>query len=372
MAFDAMRIAFMLTSLGIGGTEKQVVALAERMRSRGHDVLIVVLSQSLPEEWSTPVDVVHLNLQKTALSVLRGVERALPALRLFRPEILHCHNFHGNILGRVLGLMLPGVRVISTIHNVYEGGWRRMAAYRLTDPLSRRTVAVCQAAAERMIEVHAVPCTKCEAIANGIDAAEFAPNERRRVAVRGEMDTGEEFVWLAVGRIVPAKDCENLLRAFATLRCHEDGVQLWIAGEGSGLYAGCMHALAAELGLADCVRWLGLCRDIPALLDAADAFVLASAWEGMPLALGEAMAMEKPVVATDVGGVRELVGGCGVVVPAAHSGDLARVMLKVMRGVESGELRYMGPAARQRVVENFSLDAAADKWESKYRAVLVS
>ena len=70
---------------------------------------------------------------------------------------------------------------------------------------------------------------------------------------------------------------------------------------------------------------------MPALLDAADGFVLASAWEGMPLAVGEAMAMEKPVVATDVGGVRELVGDAGVIVSAKDPEGLAQAMLELMR-----------------------------------------
>ena len=82
-----------------------------------------------------------------------------------------------------------------------------------------------------------------------------------------------------------------------------------------------MRNLAEVLGVSGFVRWLGLRDDMPSLLDGADAFVLSSAWEGMPLVVGEAMAMEKPVVATDVGGVRELVGDAGVVIPPSpHTG----------------------------------------------------
>ncbi len=108
-----------------------------------------------------------------------------------------------------------------------------------------------------------------------------------------------------------------------------------------------VQALAADLGVAS-VRWLGLRRDMPALLDAADGFVLASAWEGMPLAVGEAMAMEKPVVATDVGGVRELVGEAGVIVPAKSPESLAEAMLEMMRRTGE-ERRKLGLAARERI-----------------------
>jgi glycosyltransferase involved in cell wall biosynthesis len=91
------------------------------------------------------------------------------------------------------------------------------------------------------------------------------------------------------------------------LAAHHD-VQLWVAGASTAEETKRLSDMSAIRGMGDSVRWLGLRRDLPALLDAADGFVLASAWEGMPLALGEAMAMEKPVVATDVGGTRELVG----------------------------------------------------------------
>jgi glycosyltransferase involved in cell wall biosynthesis len=110
---------------------------------------------------------------------------------------------------------------------------------------------------------------------------------------------------------------------------------------------------------------------MPALLDAADGFVLASAWEGMPLALGEAMAMEKPVVATDVGGVRELVGESGVIVPARSRERLAEAMLEMMCRPDE-ERRRLGMAARERIAAHFSMDAKANEWEELYRKMLIN
>ena len=265
---------------------------------------------------------------------------------------------------------LPGVRVVSTIHNVYEGGWLRMAAYRITDPFSCCTVAVCAAAAKRACEIRAVPAHKCNAIANGIDANEFVPVAERRTRTRNQMGAKGDFIWMSVGRIVPAKNYENLLRAFAWVHKAEPQVTLWIAGDGNAEYVERMHLLGIELGLERAIRWLGLRRDIASLLDASDGFVLASAWEGMPLALGEAMAMAKPVVAADVGGVRELVGDCGCLVAASDSEALAKGMLGVMH--ETADVRRAsGMAARQRIVENFRMDANADAWERMYWSVLM-
>jgi glycosyltransferase involved in cell wall biosynthesis len=369
-----MRIAYVLTSLGVGGAERQVVALAERMASRGHAVALVVLRGRQSEEWPTSLDLVWLEMRKNPASLLAGLVKARCFLRAFQPELLHSHVFPANMTARLLrllsfALLNPAPPLISTIHNVYEGPWSRMAAYRLTDGLSCRTTFVSQAAAARYIRLKAVSVRKSSVLTNGIDTTEFAPSSERRARIRRQMGVENEFVWLTAGRIVPAKDYPNLLRAFLRVHAAIPAACLWIAGEAVGAEPAAVHALGAELGLETCVRWLGLRRDVPALLDAADGFVLASAWEGMPLAVGEAMAMEKPVVATDVGGVRELVGDSGEIVPARNPDALAEAMLETMRRMPEAR-GLLGRAARERIAVRFSIEAKADEWEALYRAVL--
>jgi glycosyltransferase involved in cell wall biosynthesis len=261
--------------------------------------------------------------------------------------------------------------VLSTVHNVYEGGWPRMLAYALTDRLSARTTAVSHAAARRFVKLRAIPGHKCIVLSNAIDTVEFAPNPERRTQMRAEMGVDAEFIWLTAGRIVQAKDIPNLLRSFARVRASLPDAQLWIAGEAIGAEKYRMRGLSAVLGVADAVQWLGLRRDLPSLLDAADGFVLASAWEGMPLAVGEAMAMEKPVVATDVGGVRELVGSAGLIVPRKDPTALGDGMIEIMRK-PSEERQALGQAARSRIRSNFDMDIRVEDWEALYNAVLES
>lgn len=363
-----MRIVYVLTSLGMGGAEKQVLALAGRVAQRGHTVALLILRPRVAEEWPTSLPVVHLEMRKTPMSVLAAIARGRSFLKEFRPDLLHSHSFHANIVARLLKNFLPATPVVSTVHSVNEGGWPRMLAYRLTDPLTRMTTAVSRAAADRIVRLKAVPQDKCVVVHNGIDTAEFAPNPDRRAQVRTQFGVNGEFIWLTVGRLVPAKDYPNLLRAFARLRALRTDAQLWVAGDDSGGEGSSLRTLAAELGLETSVRRLGLRRDLPGLLDAADAFVLASAWEGMPLALGEAMAMEKPVVATDVGGVRELVGDAGVLVPPKSPGALAQAMLALMQTKSEGR-GALGRAARERIANQFSIDAIADRWEALYASV---
>jgi glycosyltransferase involved in cell wall biosynthesis len=364
-----MRIAYVLTSLGIGGAERQALALAERMAARGHAVALLVLRGRQPEQWPTTLDPVYFDMRKTPVSLLAGWWKGLRFLRDFQPDLIHSHTYPANMMARLLKILHPGAAVFSTIHNVYEGRWPRMMAYRLTDGLSLHTTAVSQAAADRFVRLRAVPAGKLSILANGIDTMEFSLSPERRAHMREEMGAGDEFIWLTAGRIVPAKDYPNLLRAFARVTTDCSETRLWLAGEGDADALSGLIVLADELGLRGRVRWLGLRRDMPALLDAADGFVLASAWEGMPLAVGEAMAMEKPVVATDVGGVRELVGDDGVLVVAKSPEGLAEAMLKMMRRTDI-ERRSLGHAARERIVAHFSMDAKANEWEALYRAVL--
>ncbi len=372
-----MRIVYVLNSLGVGGAERQALALADRMVQRGHFVAILVLGPRLIDQWPTKTQVIHLDISKTPFSALSGLLKARSLLREFHPDLLHSHSFHANIFTRLLKPLVPSVKVVSTVHNVYEGGWLRMFAYRLTDFLSSRTTAVSQAAADRFVRLKAIPKYKCQALTNGIDVAEFMQDDNRRARTRAAMDAGASFIWLAAGRLVPAKDFPNLLRAFKQVRAVFPSAQLWIAGafadatlkrteDGKSAFA---SLIAAERGSMEQVRLLGLRRDMPALFDAADAFVLSSAWEGMPLAVGEAMAMEKPVVATDAGGTRELVGDTGAIVPSKDPNALAAAMLHLMH--EPIEIRQtLGRSARVRIASRFSIEAKADEWETLYRTII--
>jgi glycosyltransferase involved in cell wall biosynthesis len=364
-----MRIVYVLTSLGMGGAERQALALAERMARRGHTVAVLVLSARHADEWPTELDIIRLEMSKRPLPALAGLLRARGFLVEFRADLLHSHSFHANLVARLLKVLVPGITVVSTVHNVYEGGRLRMLAYRATGGLSCLTTAVSQAVADRFVRLKAVSERKSMAVSNGINTVEFAPCAERRARIRRSMCAEGEFVWLAAGRIAPAKDYPNLLRAFAQVRASHSEARLWIAGgEVSAATAAAVHDVAVELLLEDKVRWLGTRRDLPDLLDAADAFVLSSAWEGMPLAVGEAMAMEKPVVATDAGGVRELMGEAGWVVPPGNANALAAAMVECMRSAPE-ERMALGSAARERVQSKFNIDMKADEWEMIYHNV---
>ncbi len=360
-----MRILYILTSLGMGGAERQVTALADRMAAKGHTVAFLVLKHT-DSEWPVKLPVLRLNLRKTPIAIGKGLAFAADFVQLFRPDILHSHTFPGNLFARFLKIRRLGPRsplLINTLHNVYEGQWHRMLLYRLTDPWVQSVTSVSQAVFDRFSKRKVVTAHKLVTLTNGVDTAWFSPVAGLYRSGRQQMQVNSEFIWIAVGRLVVAKDYPNLLGAFARVRALHPDAQLWIAGEGN----------RSNLQLPDPprheypgVRFLGLRLDILSLLSAADGFVLSSAWEGLPLALAEAMSMQKPVVATDVGGVRELVGSTGLLVPPGDSQALAESMLRVM-AMTPLERKMLGRDARSRVEKHFSLSAKAEEWEQFYR-----
>jgi glycosyltransferase involved in cell wall biosynthesis len=360
---------YIVTSLGVGGAERQTISLAESMAARGHVVALLSLKHA-EQELPFTLPAMRLNMRKTPAGLWRALGFAQNFVTLFRPDILHSHTFPGNIFARLLRLFMAREQatpvVINTIHNVYEGGWHRKLIYRVTASLADCITAVSEAVAQAHEGLSSGRHKEIQVICNGVDTDFYTPDSVRRARTRALMGAGENFLWLAVGRIVRAKDYPNLLRAWLEVRHEHPAARLWIAGEGSpdevteGIL---LSGEADRLG----VEWLGLRRDVVDLLDAADGYVLSSAWEGMPLAVAEAMAMKKPIVATDAGGVREVLEDTGLLAPTGDSAALAEAMLAVM-SMHRRQRVALGERARERVVRHFSMEAASGTWEELYTA----
>ena len=159
-----------------------------------------------------------------------------------------------------------------------------------------------------------------------------------------------------------------MLKAFARVVREHPETMLLIVGDGP--LRSSMEALAQELGLGR-VRFLGIRRDVPELMNAADAYVMSSAWEGMANVLLEASATGLPIVVTDVGGNREVVvdGKTGFLVPPKDPEALAQAMLRLM-ALPKEERARMGRAARQYIETYYSLDKVVEQWEELYHKLL--
>jgi len=325
--------------------------------------------QAFTEELaSADIPAITLNMRR-GLPDPRAIARLVKILRQWQPDVVHSHMVHANLLARIARLIYKVPVLISTAHSINEGGRRRELAYRLTDPLTDLTTNVSQAAVERYIQVGAAPKDKIKFMPNGIDICRFKPDRLAGRGLRHELGINNAFVWLAVGRFEAAKDYPNMLRAFRVVAAKRLDATLLLVGQGSLLEE--VKKLAGELGLEDKVRFLGVRRDIPELMNAADAFVLSSRWEGFGLVLAEAMACQLPVVAADSGGPREILhgGSLGFLVPPGDSNSLAKAMVQLMTLTEV-ERQAMGQAGRVYVEANYSLDRVVDRWEELYMEIL--
>ncbi len=366
-----MRIFFLSSSMGMGGADKQLLSAAQELRSRGHQILIVSLTSLGPmglEARASGIATESLDMPR-GFPDPRGLVRLIRLVRQWRPDVLHSHMVHANLMARALRLFVRVPILVSTIHNIYEGGRLWMAGYRLTNGLVDHMTIISEAAAERFVRERIVPKALLRVVPNGVDTALFRDVPAgTREGLRASLGLGAEFVWLAVGRFEIAKDYPNMLRAFARVHQRHPEAVLLLVGRGSLQQE--TEALASSLGLVGAVRFLGVRGDVPALTRAADAYVMSSAWEGMPMVLLEAAAGGLPIVATMVGGNGEVVSDeeSGRLVPPRDADALGSAMLRVM-ALAAEERRRMGERGREHVRMQYGLSRVVERWEALYREV---
>lgn len=361
-----MKILLSITSLGVGGAERLVTALADRYVADGHQVMLVRFHGDAELRPCDPrVRLENLDMRRSPLGVLAAMRRFRRLIRAFRPDVVNSHLVHANLLTRLLRLVTPMPRLVSSAHNTNEEGRGRMWAYRLTDRLADISTNVSEEAVEAFEKQGAVKPGRMLAIHNGIDTDGFAYDPAARARVRSELGLEETTpLLLAVGRLWEAKDYPNLLRAFARLKMDAASPRLAIVGDGP--LRDELEAQADSLGVKGRVWFLGVRHDVPALMSACDLFVLSSAWEGFGLVVAEAMACRRPMVATDCGGVREVVGDAGFLIPPRDAQALMEAMHQALHLPDQHRQR-LGTAARDRVVARYSLDAMAQKYLAVYR-----
>lgn len=349
----------------MGGAENQVASLADSLASRGHRVtLAYILKPVLVSPRSEQVKVVWLGGAKSISGMVKAYINLAKLITQFKPDVVHSHMFHANILSRLAILVGGGARLVCTAHSNYEGGKLRMLAYRITDRLADEFTNVSQAAVEAFERKKAAPAGRMLATHNGIDAQRFSFSSAARKQLRSELGIEHCKVFIVIGRFHEAKDYPNLLEAFSILGSSQPERHLLIVGDGE--LRPQIEQKLEELGLQTRVSLLGIRKDVPELLSAADIFVLSSAWEGFGLVVAEAMATERIVIATDSGGVSEVMGDHGFLVAPCNSSALAYAMQQAAE-LQVEVRNCIVAAARQRVISKYSLDVVVSRWEEIYQ-----
>ncbi|MEO5658923.1 MAG: glycosyltransferase [Polaromonas sp.] len=362
-----MKIMFVITGLGMGGAEKVVTSLADAFAEKGHHVLIAYLTgDALVLPANPAIRIVDLHF-KQPTNIIAAYFRFRRLVIDFKPDIVHSHMVHANILARLLRISTSLPRLISTAHSSNEGGRLRMLAYRLTDRLADISTNVSDEAVAAFIERKAANYGRMVTVHNGISTINFSFSFYARATIRQQLGIKDNCkLILAVGRLNDAKDYPNLFRALQRVNTSSIDFKVFIVGDGP--LRGKLQAMMRELHLNDCVELLGTRHDVAKLMCAADVFVLSSAWEGFPLVVGEAMACECVVVATDCGGVSEFIGSTGYLVPCRRPAALAEALAAAL-ALSPSASKTLGQAARQRVQDRYSLDAAVEKWLQLYNGI---
>jgi glycosyltransferase involved in cell wall biosynthesis len=364
------RIVLLSTSLGMGGADRQILYLAEALLK--HDYEVRLVSMTPPEEMGRQASAQGLPIM--SLDMKRGrpdwqaFQRLVSLLQEWKPHLLTSFMYHANLLGRLAGRWTGVPLIVTSIRSERNGNASRDWLMRLTNWMDHCCTTNSEEVANSLRKRGLLSRRKSRVIPNGVDIAALTTPVADRVRSRGELGIASaEFVWLAVGRLLPQKDYATLLQAFGSLATAP--ARLLIAGRGPLL--GELQEQAQQLGVASQVTFLGVRHDIPALLAAADGFVLSSAWEGMPNVVMEALAAATPVVATQVGGVSELVvsGRSGLLVPPTNPMALSQAMRQLM-ALSAEHRQAMGLRGRDHVATHYSLGAMADRWVVLYRQLL--
>jgi glycosyltransferase involved in cell wall biosynthesis len=378
-----MRALLLIRSLETGGAERQLVALANGLAARGHEVHVGVFygGGALEADLRSPDYGPNSHGQNSHGPKLHDLRKAgrwdapgflLRVAGLIRStgaEVVHGYLGTANL---ALTLTRPlhrrpvawGVRA----SNMDYSRFSRLHA------LHFRAEAALSRLPERIVYNSEAGRAHCECagfapgrgvvVENGIDTARFAFDESARARLRAEWKVPEGAPLIGLpARLDPMKDHPAFLRAAALVSAMRPGARFVCVGGGPEGYAEKLRRLGADLGLAERLLWAGPRNDMPGVYAALDLCCLSSAFgEGFPNVLGEAMACGTPCVTTDAGDAARVVGELGLAVPPGDHAALAEALLAMLeRGEREGAT--FGAACRERVERRFGLERMVERTE---------
>jgi glycosyltransferase involved in cell wall biosynthesis len=357
------------TQIAIGGAQKVLLDQARWFHARGYKATAAFFydKEGLHAAWQEKTDVpIHVLLAGEAgekpglMNTLRGLVRLWHLLRGVRFDVVEAFTHDSNLLAIPLAWLLGVPARIATHHGKIEGfsRWKEILHAWIVNHMADYIVAVSEQTRRKAIE-EGIRYGKIVMVPNGIAPVPVENAERQ--SVRRASGVGEEDVFfLSVGRLVYQKAHEYLVAALPGVLENTPNVKVGICGD--GVLRTDLELQISSLGLNDNVKLFGMQADVTKFLAAADVFVLPSRWEGLPIALLEAMSAGLPIIATQVEGVDQTVehGVHGLIVPTESPDALAKAILQLCR--DSEMRRRMGAAARRRVMESYTTDRMCEQY----------
>lgn len=366
---NGARILHVITTVNRGGAENHLFDLVQHQRAAGMEVMVAFL-RGETRELHVPVHDLALRFYGDPGPLFRL--RDLIALGDF--DLVHAHMPPAELYARLslLGLDRPDLPLLITKHNEerFCNAPGQCLLGRWVARRAERVIAISHAVKRYMAsDALGIEAQRIEVIHYGIDAEPFAvPQAWEAAEIRRGWGIREDELAIGfVGRLVPQKDLRTLLHGFAEFASEFPRTKLVIVGAGE-LDAELRRG-AEELGVADRVVWAGFRDDIAGVMRAFDIFALTSIYEGLGLVLLEAMAAQRPVVATRVGAIPEVVadGKTGLLVAPRQPAELAAAFQQLT----DATLRHkFGSAGRERVMQKFTLEKMGAETDALYARCL--
>jgi glycosyltransferase involved in cell wall biosynthesis len=355
-----VRLLFVCPDMGTGGAERHWATLIPELAARGGDVKLLTLAGRGPffeELVAAGVPAECLDLRRRTDP--RGLRRALSVAAEFAPDAVVTRGVSGQLVGELIARRSRALHVYNE-HTPLTPTGRLLpprAHQRALTRLVARTVDEVVAVTERQVaplQELGYPGARIDVVPNGVFAREV-----QGVEPSAELDSGG-FAALCVSGLRPEKRVDLFIQAVGAARRENPAVRGYVAGEGRERER--LERFAGDNG----VTLLGARRDVLGLIAAAGAICLPSEAEALPMSVLEAMALARPVVATDVGGTRDLIveGETGHLVPPGDGAGITRALLEL--AADGKRARGMGEAGRRRQRERFTGEAMVDCYERAF------
>ena len=373
------RILFLIDTLWgtLAGTEKQLVGILGCLATRGYDVHLCCLypNENFPDLGATfpgcrTMVLDYRGICKT--NILSVIGRVRKYIQEHRIDVLHTYFADAVYVGTAVSIASPVKKLVTSRRSL--GYWyttKDVALLRLANRFAS-SVTVNSEAVERMVRdrEHCSP-EKVSVVYNGIDVETYRRTAARCEEARREFGVEAEFVVGMVANVRPVKKTEVLLRALSKVKARLKTFSALICGDCSGEYAEQMKNLTSELGLEDRVRFLGSVADVTKPLSLFDVGVLTSQSEGFSNSLLEYMALEVPIVATNVGGNVELLRGTENYL--IDDGDVDALADRILAlAADPDRRKVIGRENREIVLKKFAWEVVGDDWDKYYRSLLGS
>jgi len=364
---ERLRILRVVIGLNQGGVQQAVLNLFRGLDPRRFEPIACAIENSGAigkEIEAAGFEVVTLGHRRQPWATIRGLRKLMIERRI---DIVHASSYHPSFYARLAALWAGVPVLISHEHVVFDHRRKqREWLNRLLQPKTDAYIAVGALVGRQVKDWYGYPAEKVRVIHNGVDLSRFAPVDDRP-ALRAELGFPAESPLVAmVARLDPEKGHATLFEAISLLPPTQQATWLIV---GTGRQEADVRAAAVRFGVAERVHFLGMRRDIPALLKAADIFVFPTLQEGFSNALIEAMASGCAIAASDYPSNLEAVvdGECALISPRSDAPALAANLGHLL---ESPELRErLATAARRRAVGEFSLAANAGKTAALYESL---